>query len=56
MVDFLITEHRDQFHEYLQKVRGYPDDETAFREIFGWSINDLESKWKDYVLKTYPKK
>jgi hypothetical protein len=56
LVDFLITEHRDQFHEYLQKVRGYPDDETAFREIFGWSINDLESKWKDYVLKTYPKK
>ncbi len=56
LVDFLMTEHREQFDEYLRKLRGYPDDETAFREIFGWSSEDLEGKWKDYVLKNYPNK
>ena len=56
LVDFLMTEHRDTFPTYIQKVRGYPDDEAAFRDIFGWSLNDLEGKWKDYVLKNYPTK
>ncbi|HZL71376.1 MAG TPA: hypothetical protein VFC86_02860 [Planctomycetota bacterium] len=51
MVNFLATEHRERFMEFLSKIRGQKEDEDekALLEVFGWTIEDFDVRWKAYI-------
>ena len=51
MVQFLITEHRERFMEFLSKIRGQKEDEDekALLDVFGWTLEDFDVKWKTYI-------
>ncbi|HZL72487.1 MAG TPA: hypothetical protein VFC86_08500, partial [Planctomycetota bacterium] len=51
MVNFLATEHRERFMEFLSKIRGQKEDEDekALLEVFGWTIEDFDIRWKAYI-------
>lgn len=55
LIDFLVTEHREKFIEFMQKLRGQKqdEDEKVLREVFGWSWDDLDAKWKVYARSSY---
>jgi hypothetical protein len=51
MVDFLVVEHRERFMEFLSKIRGQKEDEDekALLDVFGWTLEDFDLRWKAYV-------
>ena len=51
MIEFMMVEHRERFMEFLSKVRGQKeeDDEKALMEVFGWTLDDFDIRWKTYV-------
>ena len=55
MVEFLVTEHREKFMEFMSKLRGQPveDDEKALLQVFGWSLEDFNNRWRAHVTATY---
>jgi hypothetical protein len=55
LVDFLVTEHREKFIEYLSKVRGQrmEDDEKTLKEVFGWALEDFDLRWRTYARSSY---
>ncbi len=55
LIDFLVTEHREKFIDFMQKLRGtkQTDDEKILQEVFGWSWDDLDAKWKAYARSSY---
>ncbi len=52
LVDFLLVEHREKFIE-LCKALKESDIEKALKESFGWSIADLDRRWRSYVKSSY---
>ncbi|HTF56514.1 MAG TPA: hypothetical protein VK661_04590 [Planctomycetota bacterium] len=55
LVDFLLTEHREKFMVFLSKIRGQKEeeDEKALQEVFGWSLDDFDVRWKTYARASY---
>jgi len=53
IVEFLLAEHRLKFLEFLKVVKREKDDEKALKAVWGWSITDLDYRWKQYVRVTY---
>ena len=55
MVDFLIAEHREKLMAFLGKIRGQKDDEDekALQEVFGWTLEDFDLRWKSYARASY---
>ncbi|HKS17345.1 MAG TPA: hypothetical protein VJU16_08535 [Planctomycetota bacterium] len=55
MIDFLITEHREKFMTYMSKIRGQKEDEDekALMEVFGWTLDDFDLRWKTYARSSY---
>jgi hypothetical protein len=55
MIDFLITEHRERFIEFLSKLRGQreEDDEKTLKEVFGWTLEDFDLRWRTYARASY---
>jgi hypothetical protein len=53
LVDFLITEHLETFKKFLQTLATQPDEEIALKTAFGWTAEDLDRHWKEYVLANY---
>jgi hypothetical protein len=55
MIDFLLTEHREKFLDYLGKIRGQSEDEDEkiLKELFGWTLEDLDTRWKTYANAAY---
>ncbi|MBI4564536.1 MAG: hypothetical protein HY716_07595 [Planctomycetes bacterium] len=55
MVDFLITEHREKFIEFMTKLRGQREDEDAkiLKEVFGWTLEDFDARWQAYARTAY---
>jgi hypothetical protein len=54
IVDFLLTEHKDKFIELMQDLKSQKDTgETSFTKIFGWSLNDLDTRWKAWARAAY---
>jgi len=55
MIDFLLTEHRERFLEFLSKIRGQKedDDEKTLLEVFGWTLEDFDVRWRTYARASY---
>ena len=55
MIDFLLTEHREKFLDYLSKLRGQKeeDDEKTLKEVFGWTLDDFDLRWRTYARASY---
>ncbi len=68
MVEFLLGQHRDKFVEFLTKLkesgekeekegkdasRDTRDVEPALKAVWGWTIADLDYRWKQYVKVAY---
>ncbi len=54
VVDFLLTEHKEKFIEFMQAQKSEKDSgEAAFKKVWGWSIADLDTKWKAWARSAY---
>lgn len=54
LCDFLIAEHKERFIELMQDLKSQKDTgETSFTKIFGWSLAELDAKWKSWARVTY---
>lgn len=64
MVEFLLGQHRDKFIEFLMALRELDSEnkgkvveggvvESALKKVWGWTINDLDYRWKQYVKVAY---
>jgi len=64
MVEYLLSQHRDKFVEFLMAIRELTDSkegkvpegglvEAALKKVWGWTIADLDYRWKQYVKVAY---
>jgi hypothetical protein len=63
LVEFLLAQHKDKFIEFLATLRDLSQKdakgieggivETALKKVWGWTINDLDYRWKQYVKVAY---
>jgi hypothetical protein len=53
LVEFLLAQHREKFITFLQQFKEGKDVEQALKEAWGWTINDLDYRWKQYVKVAY---
>ena len=53
LVDFFIREHLEQFKAYIQQLPRHKAEQDAMTAAFGWTPEELEERWKEYVLNTY---
>lgn len=59
LFDFLMTEHQGKLSEFFRQcdyqVRDPkdPTGEKTFRKVFGWSYEELEERWRQFVLENY---
>jgi hypothetical protein len=61
LVEFLLAQHREKFIEFLMALKesneGKPAEgllvESALKKTWGWTINDLDYRWKQYVKVAY---
>lgn len=53
IVDMLIKEHPEQFNQYCLECRNYKNEEECLQKVFGWTSEDLETNWKEYVTAHY---
>ena len=52
--DFLIAEQREKFIDFMQVLKSDKDSgESAFNRVFGWSLADLDARWKGWARTTY---
>lgn len=54
LCDFLIAENREKFIEFCQDLRTQKDNgEASFQKVFGWSLEELNNRWKNYAKQAY---
>ncbi len=54
LVDFLMSEHREKFIEFCKDLRASTDNgATSFKKIFGWTVQDLDNRWRAYAKQAY---
>lgn len=54
MITWLFDKHREPFMKWLTAVgREGRKQEEALHEIFGWSFEELDKEWRDYVRENY---
>lgn len=53
--DYLIHDHYDRFLEFIDRLRKDKNDsgEKAIQEVFGWTLEELDDRWRAYVRSTY---
>jgi tetratricopeptide (TPR) repeat protein len=54
LITWLFDKHREKFLEWLELVgkEGTTQDE-AFQKLFGWSLEEVDREWRDYVRENY---
>lgn len=55
LVDFFVKEHRAKFNEFCAKLKGDFGDngEKALKELFGWTLEDLDEQWRTWAKRKY---
>ncbi|MBI2932641.1 MAG: hypothetical protein HYY16_13415 [Planctomycetes bacterium] len=58
LCEFLVTEHPDKLIDFMQKIRAVKleDDEKTFKEVFGWTLEEFNRRWRVFARATYGKK
>jgi hypothetical protein len=54
LVDFLQQHDKQLLSKLLRSLRNKRELRDALKSHFGWSVLELERKWKEWVLATYP--
>ncbi len=52
LVDFFLVEHRERFLEFC-KALSESNPEKALKDTFGWTMSDLDHRWRVYVKSSY---
>ena len=52
LTDFLLAEHPDSFKRYIEALAVLSVEE-ALKQAFGWTLPELDQRWKDYVRTNY---
>jgi hypothetical protein len=54
LCEFLIVEHGARLGELMIKMRASPEheDEHSLKAVFGWSLRELDERWRYYVRRT----
>jgi tetratricopeptide (TPR) repeat protein len=55
LIDFLVSEHRDKLPELAKILREDQKEKGpgAFEKVFGWTPDQLNTQWKDFVRRNY---
>lgn len=55
VIDFLFAEHREKFLELHKALASDPKDkgEKAFQQVFNWSLEELNARWKEFARRSY---
>jgi len=53
LVEFLLAQHREKFIGFLQQFKEGKDVDAALKDAWGWTINELDYRWKQYVRVAY---
>jgi len=54
VIEFLMKEHQTEFVKFVQTHRMVQgNSEAALRQAFGWTCEELDEKWAEYVRGTY---
>lgn len=54
LLDFLLVEYRAKLAEFCQDLRRQDDNgEKSFAKVFGWTLDELDVRWKAWVLREY---
>jgi hypothetical protein len=54
LVDFLLQEHKDKFVEFCKDLRAQDDNgEKSLHKVFGWTLEDLDDRWRAFVKIDY---
>ncbi|MBI3269680.1 MAG: protein kinase [Planctomycetes bacterium] len=53
VVDFLLARHRGAFLRYLGRVGRGEDPERATSHCLGWTYEEMEDAWREYVWESY---
>ncbi|MHC4472695.1 MAG: tetratricopeptide repeat protein [Planctomycetota bacterium] len=54
LISWLFDKHREKFMEWLSSVgRGGKGQEQAFQDIFGWTFEEVDREWRQYVRENY---
>ncbi len=54
VISWLFDKHREKFLQWLEAVgHGGKEQEEAFKEIFGWSFEEVDLEWRAYVRENY---
>ena len=54
--DFTQTGHGRKLQALLKILKQKKTTREALKKVYGWTKISLEEKWKEWVLKTYPKR
>ena len=49
LVDFLVAAGKDKFKKFVDELKDGKDQETALKDAYGWTLIDLERRWRVYV-------
>ncbi len=54
LIDFLLAEHREKFVAFCKDLKAAEDNgESSFQKVFGWSLDELNSRWREYARWAY---
>ncbi len=54
LISWLFDKHRDNFMKWLNAVgKEGVEQESAFKQIFNWSFEEVDKNWRDYVRENY---
>jgi len=51
LVDFLVAAGRAKFKKFVDNLKDGKDQETALKDAYGWTLDDLQRRWRVYVNK-----
>jgi tetratricopeptide (TPR) repeat protein len=54
VISWLFDKHREKFMQFLEAIgHGGKDQESAFQEVFGWSLEEVDIAWREFVRENY---
>ena len=55
LVDFLVTAGKTKFKKFIDILKAGKTQEAALKEAYGWTLLDLEQRWRVYVNEYLPR-
>ena len=54
MISWLFDKHRERFMKWLNAVgREGKEQEAAFQEVFGWSFEEVDIAWREFIRENW---